>query len=94
MDPALPLGQLPHLGTVSAGAGTPDRIGDLLIGGVDSPAGSPRAARDRAPGGSGIGLTIARALITAHHSTLTAISSGPCVGARFTITLPRVAGSR
>lgn len=45
-------------------------------------------ARDRAHGGSGIGLTIARALITAHGGTLTAASGGPGTGARFTITLP------
>jgi signal transduction histidine kinase len=46
------------------------------------------AARDRAHGGSGIGLTIARALISAHGGTLTATSGGPGTGASFTITLP------
>ena len=46
-------------------------------------------ARDRAHGGAGIGLTIARALITAHGGTLTAASDG--TGARFTITLPSTA---
>jgi signal transduction histidine kinase len=51
-------------------------------------------ARDRAHGGSGIGLTIARALIAAHGSTLTAASGGPGTGTgtgtgtQFTITLP------
>lgn len=45
-------------------------------------------ARDRAHGGSGIGLTIASALVTAHGGTLTAASDGPGTGARFTITLP------
>ena len=45
-------------------------------------------ARDRAHGGSGIGLTIARALITAHGGTLTAASDGPGTGTQFTITLP------
>ncbi len=44
-------------------------------------------ARDRAHGGSGIGLTIARALITAHDGTLTAASNGPGTGAEFTISL-------
>jgi signal transduction histidine kinase len=39
-------------------------------------------------GGSGIGLTIARALITAHGGTLTAASAGPGSGARFTVTPP------
>ena len=47
------------------------------------------AARDQARGGSGIGLTIARALVTAHGGTLTAASDGPGTGACFTITLPR-----
>ena len=38
--------------------------------------------------GSGLGLTIARAIVEAHHGTLTAHSDGPGHGARFTITLP------
>ncbi len=42
--------------------------------------------------GSGLGLTIARALIEAHGGTLTANSQGPGRGATFTITLPTVAG--
>lgn len=45
-------------------------------------------ARDRAHGGAGIGLAIARALITAHGGTITASSGGQGLGARFTITLP------
>jgi signal transduction histidine kinase len=45
-------------------------------------------ARSRATGGSGIGLTIAKAIITAHHGTVTAYSHGPARGATFTITLP------
>ena len=45
-------------------------------------------ARDRAHGGSGIGLTIARALITAQGGTLTAVTDGPGKGAVFTISLP------
>jgi two-component system, OmpR family, sensor histidine kinase BaeS len=40
------------------------------------------------PTGSGIGLTVARALIEAQHGTLTAHSPGPGTGATFTITLP------
>ena len=43
--------------------------------------------------GSGLGLTIARAIVEAHHGTLTADSAGPGTGARFTITLP-ASGSR
>jgi signal transduction histidine kinase len=45
-------------------------------------------ARDGAHGGSGIGLSIARALVAAHGGTLTAASAGPGAGASFTITLP------
>jgi len=46
-------------------------------------------ARSRATGGSGIGLTIARALARAHHGDLTAASDGNGQGATFTLTLPR-----
>lgn len=42
-------------------------------------------------GGSGIGLTIARALVRAHDGDLVATSDGPGRGARFTATLPVVA---
>lgn len=45
-------------------------------------------ARDRARGGSGIGLAIARALVQAHGGRITAASDGPGRGAAFTITLP------
>ncbi|MGV8910896.1 MAG: sensor histidine kinase, partial [Propionicimonas sp.] len=38
--------------------------------------------------GSGLGLTIARAIVEAHHGTLTARSDGPGRGAVFTMTLP------
>lgn len=38
--------------------------------------------------GSGLGLTIARAIVEAHHGTLTAASDGSGLGAQFTITLP------
>ncbi len=38
--------------------------------------------------GSGLGLTIARAIVEAHHGTLTGHSGGPGHGARFTVTLP------
>jgi len=47
-------------------------------------------ARSRATGGSGIGLTIARAILTAHRGTITAHSTGPGRGATFTITLPAI----
>lgn len=40
-------------------------------------------------GGSGLGLTIARAIVTDHGGRLTAKSAGPDQGATFTVTLPR-----
>lgn len=46
------------------------------------------AARDRRHGGSGIGLTITRALVEAHHGRIQAHSEGPGRGARFTVELP------
>lgn len=45
-----------------------------------------RESRDTT--GSGLGLTIARALVEAHGGTLTARSPGPGHGSTFTITLP------
>ena len=50
-------------------------------------------ARSRASGGSGIGLTIARAIITAHGGRLWAESRGRGTGARFTVALPRAGSS-
>lgn len=43
--------------------------------------------------GSGLGLTIARALVEAHGGTLTGRSEGPGRGASFTITLPPTAAA-
>jgi two-component system sensor histidine kinase BaeS len=45
-------------------------------------------ARSPATGGSGIGLTIARALTYAHGGDLRAASAGPGHGATLTLTLP------
>ena len=46
-------------------------------------------ARDRAHGGSGIGLAIAKALVDAHGGQLTATSPGTGQGSTFRILLPR-----
>ena len=46
------------------------------------------AARDRAHGGSGIGLAIAKALVEAHGGRITAASPGPGQGSTFTVRLP------
>jgi two-component system, OmpR family, sensor histidine kinase BaeS len=46
------------------------------------------AARDRAHGGSGIGLAIARALVQAHGGRLTVTSPGTGQGSTFRVVLP------
>ena len=48
------------------------------------------SARSRDSGGSGIGLTIARAIVEAHGGELRAESAGADRGARFVLTLPQV----
>ena len=45
-------------------------------------------SRSRSTGGSGIGLTITKALVTAHGGTIIAKSSDG-QGTRFTVTLPK-----
>jgi two-component system sensor histidine kinase BaeS len=45
-------------------------------------------ARNRSNGGSGIGLTISKALVEAHGGELSAHSEGPGLGARFVVRLP------
>ena len=46
------------------------------------------SSRTASSAGSGIGLTIAKAIVAAHHGELRAHSDGPGKGARFEITLP------
>lgn len=45
-------------------------------------------ARNRAQGGSGIGLTITRALVEAHGGHISAASPGAGLGATFTVRMP------
>jgi two-component system sensor histidine kinase BaeS len=45
-------------------------------------------ARDRANGGSGIGLAIAKAIVEAHGGRISAASAGPGQGAAFRVSLP------
>jgi signal transduction histidine kinase len=49
------------------------------------------AARQRAPGGLGIGLALARRLVGLHGGTLTARSDGPGAGSEFCVRLPALA---
>ena len=46
------------------------------------------SSRNRATGGAGLGLAIARQLVTAHGGTITAHSAGRGQGATFTVLLP------
>ena len=52
------------------------------------------SSRTRDNSGSGIGLTISRALVDAHGGTVAAASEGPGRGATFTIRLPRAITDR
>lgn len=49
-------------------------------------------SRSRGTGGVGLGLSIARTIIEAHHGTI-AIDSEPGKGTTVRVTLPRVIGS-
>jgi len=89
----------PRGGTVvvSARRGRHDAKPAALIDVSDSGTGFPTEDAERVFGrfekgpkspGSGLGLTIARAIVEAHHGTLTAFSVGTGKGAVFTMTIP------
>ena len=46
------------------------------------------AARDRDRSGSGVGLTISKAIVDLHGGSLSAASEGPGQGSQFSVTLP------
>ena len=48
-------------------------------------------SRSRATGGAGLGLAIARQLVTAHHGDIRVDSPGPGQGTTFIVSLPAAA---
>jgi signal transduction histidine kinase len=92
----------PAGGTVSVSAAT-RRTGGVSLSVADTGEGIPAehlahvferfyrvdTARDRAHGGSGIGLAIAKAFVEAHGGQLTVTSAGTGQGSTFRILLPR-----
>ena len=93
----------PTGGTVTISATTSGRSGGVALSVADTGDGIPAehlahvferfyrvdTARDRAHGGSGIGLAIAKALVEAHGGQLTATSPGTGQGSTFQAVLPR-----
>ncbi|MDQ1536685.1 MAG: two-component system, OmpR family, sensor histidine kinase BaeS [Actinomycetota bacterium] len=93
----------PAGGTVAVSATTSRRTGGAELTVADTGEGIPAehlthvferfyrvdAARDRAHGGSGIGLAIAKALVEAQGGQLTATSAGTGQGSTFCVLLPR-----
>jgi signal transduction histidine kinase len=92
----------PAGGTVTVSAAT-GRSGGVLLSVADTGEGIPAehlshvferfyrvdTARDRAHGGSGIGLAIAKAFVDAHRGRLAVTSAGTGQGSTFGILLPR-----
>ena len=93
----------PPGGTVTISATTSPASGGVVLSVADTGDGIPAehlthvferfyrvdTARDRAHGGSGIGLAIAKALVQAHGGQLTAASPGSGQGSIFRILLPK-----
>ena len=85
----------------SDGVGAPTAVAGVRVTVADTGAGIPPAAlpyvfdrmyrvdpsRDRATGGAGLGLTIAKQLVAAHGGTMWAEST-PAAGSRFGFDLP------
>jgi CheY-like chemotaxis protein len=61
------------------------RIFELFVQGERGP--------ERAEGGLGIGLTLARSLVALHHGKMVARSAGPGKGSRFMVSLPQLASA-
>ena len=92
----------PAGGTVTISAAASRRTGGVALSVADTGEGIPAehlahvferfyrvdTARDRAHGGSGIGLAIAKAFVEAHGGQLSATSSGTGQGSTFRILLP------
>ncbi|HEY5249222.1 MAG TPA: ATP-binding protein [Dermatophilaceae bacterium] len=93
----------PTGGTVTISAALSRRTGGVALSVTDTGEGIPAehlahvferfyrvdTARDRAHGGSGIGLAIAKAFVEAHGGQLSATSAGTGQGSTFRILLPR-----
>jgi two-component system, OmpR family, sensor histidine kinase BaeS len=93
----------PTGGTVTISAATSRRSGGVALSVADTGEGIPAehlphvferfyrvdTARDRAHGGSGIGLAIAKSFVEAHGGQLTVTSPGTGHGSTFRIILPR-----
>jgi len=93
----------PAGGTVTISAAASRRTGGVALSVADTGEGIPAehvahvferfyrvdTARDRAHGGSGIGLAIAKAFVEAHGGQLSATSAGTGQGSTFWILLPR-----
>ncbi len=67
------------------GAALLPQVFDLFAQGQRTP--------DRAQGGLGIGLSLVKTLVSLHDGTIEASSAGSGHGSRFTVALPRLAGS-